>query len=172
MAEPITLEQAKMQCRILADDEDALITSYIKAARQWVEEYTGHILVQREITETVEAFGGYVQISARPIVSVDSIAYVDSDGQSQPFTGYTANVGKAPLRIWPTGSWPTLGTNSYATVTYTAGYVAGEEPQPLLQAMLLLVGHFWSQRAAAGDMTNEIAMGVTALCDRYRPVFA
>ncbi len=172
MAEPVSLPLAKQHCRVLANDEDTLIAGYIKAAREWVEEYSGRVLVQREITETVDAFGSYLEISARPIVSVDSIEYIDTDGAPQPFTDFTANIARHPLRIFPTGSWPTLGTNGYATVTYTAGYGEGEAPQPLAQAMLLLVGHWYSNRDAGGDVTSEIALGVTSLCDRYRPLFA
>ncbi len=50
--EPVTLAEAKAHARILNDDEDALITSYIKAARRAVEIYTTRKLV----TQSLEAF--------------------------------------------------------------------------------------------------------------------
>ncbi|GLT00124.1 hypothetical protein GCM10007897_15080 [Sphingobium jiangsuense] len=41
MAEPLTLEQAKAQLRVLDEDEDDLIGAAIVDARGWIENYTG-----------------------------------------------------------------------------------------------------------------------------------
>lgn len=50
--EPVTIDEAKAHARILNDDEDALITSYIKAARLAVEKYT----TRKIVTQSLEAF--------------------------------------------------------------------------------------------------------------------
>lgn len=172
MAEPISLAQAKAQLRIVDDtSEDALITGLIKAAREWVENYTGHVLVQREIVEQRDAFGTFLELHRRPIVSVDEVGYVDSNGSAQTYADFVPQISRFPARIFPavTGSWPSLWTYGGVTVTYTAGYAAGEEPQPLLQAMLLLVGHWYTNREGAAERAQqEIPFAVTSLCDQYR----
>ncbi len=50
--EPVTLAEAKEHARILSADEDALITSFIKAARLAVEKYT----TRKIVTQTLVAF--------------------------------------------------------------------------------------------------------------------
>ena len=59
------------------------------------------------------------------------------------------------------------------TVTYTAGYAAGEEPQSLIQAMLLLVGHFYANREAVtlggtSSAPQEVPLAVESLCNQHR----
>jgi len=169
MAEPITLAQAKAQCRIVSDNtEDALVESLIKAAREWVENATGHILMQRVIVEQRDEFGCYVELNRRPIVA-DSVevAYVDTDGTAQDYADLVAQTDRDPGRVYPVagGEWPSLFEYGGVTVTYTAGYAAGEEPQALLQAMLLLVAHWYKNReAVTANQPYEVPLAVEALC--------
>lgn len=176
MAEPISLETAKLHCRVLDDDEDDLFPAYIKAAREYVENVTGCILVQREIVEQRDEFGCYIELYFRPIVT-DSVAvdYIDADGASQSYADFVAQTLRNPARIHPAlnGEWPTLSDYGGVTATYTAGYNEGEEPGALLQAMLLLIGHWYDHREAVtvGDVSEELKKGVEALCGAYwRPV--
>src|SRR3546814_4296796 len=77
MAEPVTLALAKAHCRIDPSDtdHDEVLATYIQAAREWVEDFTGLVLVSRPFTKAVEAFGSYVQLDRRPVTAVESIAY-------------------------------------------------------------------------------------------------
>src|SRR3546814_8828942 len=52
---------------------------------------------------------------------------------------------------------PAIGRNGYATVTYMAGYAPEEVPVALVQAMLLLIGHSFSNREAVsvGNRSEE-----------------
>lgn len=174
MAEPLTLAQAKAQCRIVNDtSEDALVTSYIKAAREFVENATGHILVRREIVEQRDGFGSFLELHRRPILS-DSVevSYVDTDGTAQDYADFVAFTDRFPARVFPEmgGSWPSVGEYGGVTVTYTAGYAPGEEPQALLQAMLLLIGHWYAHREGVniGNIVQEVPLAVTSLCDQFR----
>lgn len=53
ITEPVTLAEAKAQCRVEFDTDDELISSYITAARQYVEKFLNKPLVQ-EATEPPE----------------------------------------------------------------------------------------------------------------------
>lgn len=54
IAEPVTLEEAKLQLRVEFDEDDALISSYITAARQWAEGFLNTALVAAEGGEPPE----------------------------------------------------------------------------------------------------------------------
>src|SRR3546814_3804332 len=71
MAEPVTLALAKAHCRIDPSDtdHDEVLATYIQAAREWVEDFTGLVLVSRPFTKAVEAFGSYVQLDRRPVTA-------------------------------------------------------------------------------------------------------
>src|SRR3546814_18289687 len=86
-----------------------------------------------------------------------------ADGAEQPFADFTINL--ATGRVYAS-QWPAIGRNGYATVTYTAGYAPEEVPVALVQAMLLLIGHSFSNREAVsvGNTGSEIPLGVESLC--------
>jgi uncharacterized phiE125 gp8 family phage protein len=166
-AEPVTLAEAKAHLRITDDAEDALILNYIRAAREWVENYTGHILVRRTFTEYRSAFVRYFELMRRPIVTVASVGYPDTNGDPQSIlTADLVVTTRNPVRVYPAINswWPSLQTNGEITITYTAGYAEGEVPQELAQAILVLTGHFHVNRSAAADPPAA----VFALCDHYR----
>lgn len=172
MAEPLTLAAVRDQVGIVDDNSfDTLLTAYIPAAREMVENYTGHILMQRDFTEYLDRFGRYLEITRRPIVAVTEIAYTDSDGVEQTYADFVASIDRLPARIYPAlnGWWPTLGTNGTISVTYTAGYEAGSEPAALLHAMRLLIGSWFANRETVGPNTlGELPFAATALMDQYR----
>jgi uncharacterized phiE125 gp8 family phage protein len=173
MAEPVTLDQAKAHLRIIDDtDEDALITALIVAAREWVENFTGHILVEREVTDTFSCFGWYLELTRRPVSGTPVVSYLDTDGAEQEVATVITSGAKYPFRIYPASgsSWPSFETNTTITVTYTAGYPEGDVPQSLVQAMFLLIGAWWAHREAIviGASVSEAPFAVLALCQPYR----
>lgn len=172
MAEPLTLIDIKGHLGIVDDTSfDALLPVYISAAREMVENYTGHVLMARDFTEYRDCFCRYIEISRRPITEVTEITYTDSAGTEQTYADFVASVDRLPARIFPTlnGWWPTLGTNGTIGVTYTAGYETGSEPAPLLQAMRLIIGHWFANRETVGPNTlAELPFAATVLMDQYR----
>lgn len=170
--EPVSLPVAKAHLRVTDTSEDALIGNYIVAARQWVENHTGHILMRRPMTQTFSEFYSYLELHYRPVASVTSIAYTDSAAAAQtllPAVLLTTADGY-PYRIRPVSSWPSILTYSPVTVTFVAGYAEGTQPYALIQAMLLLIGHYYDVRAGVnvGNIVSEVPLAVTSLCDQYR----
>ena len=173
MAEPITLTQAKAHLRVTDTSEDDYITALIPAARAWVENATGHVLVQRALTEQRDSFGDYIELHRRPIVSIDEVAYADTDGTAQTYADFVEQLDRFPARIYPelNGAWPSLWTYGGVTVTYTAGYEVGEEPPELIQAMYLLIGHWFATRVAVnvGNIVSQVPLAVESLVGHYSP---
>ena len=193
MTEPVSLDLVKMHLRVIDVAEDALILSYVQAAREWVEHRTGHILVPRTVTQVFDHFptwrtyngltnqiyrltGSFLELNFQPVVSVAGIAYTDMAGIARTLTDYTMTLGRAPFRLYQSqmSGWPITLPNSGVVVTYAAGYVPGEEPKALIQAMILLVGHWFENRESVTiDMRGiptEIPLGVESLCDNFRQV--
>lgn len=173
ISEPVSLVEAKAHLRILDDnDEDALITALITAAREWVENFTGRVLVQREFTDSFHCFGSYLELNQRPVVGTPMVAYVDGDSAPQEIASVVTSGTRYPYRIYPaaSASWPSIASNTTITATYTAGYPEGEVPQSLVQAMLLLIGSWWAHRESIviGATVAEVPFAVEALCRPYR----
>jgi uncharacterized phiE125 gp8 family phage protein len=174
ISEPVSLAEAKAHLRILDDsDEDALILALITAAREWVENFTGRVLVQREFTDSFSCFGWYLELNQRPVVGTPVVAYVDSDSAPQEIASVVTSGTRYPYRIYPAASesWPSIASNTTITATYIAGYPEGEVPQSLVQAMLLLIGHWHSQREAVSSQNlSEAPLAVVALCQSFRSI--
>jgi uncharacterized phiE125 gp8 family phage protein len=174
-SEPISLELAKLQCRIVDDtSEDALLCSYVRGAREFAEEYIGRALVRRSFTEHFAEFPAYFEILRRPLVSVAPIAYTDEAGAAQTFADFTIANGTYPARVYPeTGAtWPAINEYGGVDLIYTAGYDEGEVPQRAIQAMLLIIGHWYNVRAAVnvGNIVNEVPLAATDLLNQLRPL--
>lgn len=170
-AEPVSLELAKAQLRVTDDSEDGLICSYVRAAREWVENYTGHILVRRPITQTFSEFWTYLELYHRPVSEIVDIDYTDADGAPQTILPVDLLVtpNGYPYRIRHSDAWPAIQTYSTVSVTYVAGYDEGECPQAMIQAMLLLIGHYHTTRAGvSADVVQEVPLAVISLCDQFR----
>lgn len=171
--EPVSLADAKAYCRVLDANDDALITALIKAAREFVENRTEHVLVRRSITAQRPYFGNYIELYRRPVISVDALSYTATDGTAATYSTFTSRLAGSPARVYPAfnGVWPALGVGGEVTVTYTAGYAAGEEPQGLIQAMLMLIATWYDQRETAPtDARNvlEVPYAVDALCGQFK----
>lgn len=164
--EPVSISDARAHLRLVDDSEDALVESYIRAAREWVENYTGLVLVQREFVEHRDCFGRFIELYRHPIVPDSvSISYTDTSGASQSYAEPVYSIERRPARIYPAlnGWWPSLGRNGGVEITYTAGFEEGEVPQALIQAILVLIGVWFENRSMA-----EIPAAAHSLCDQYR----
>jgi uncharacterized phiE125 gp8 family phage protein len=108
-------------------------------------------------------------------VSVTSITYLDSNGTEQtlPTSSYNVDTRSIPGRITPAQGqfWPILSNYVPGSVkiTFVAGsYGDGEEvnscPQTIVQAMLLLIGHWYQNREAVSALTMKtVPLAVDAL---------
>lgn len=171
--EPVTLESIKQQLEIEPDNAtwDILLGAYIPAAREYIENRSQQVLVQRPFVEYRAAFGDYIELMRRPLVAVNSLTYLDQAGASAEVTGF---VIQQPNRIYPPGGgFPAIQSGSNITVAYLAGYDDGAAPFALQQAIRMCVGHWFAQRetVAYGLIPSEVPHGVNAICDITFPGF-
>lgn len=185
--DPVSLAEAKAHCRITSTDEDGLLAGYILAARQHVERDTGRVLISQRWVYTIDrcwpsAWDGLcyrtrIVVPITPLQSVVSIQYVDTDGSTQTLASNQYRVIKDRMfgYVEPEFgvSWPAVRAQSDAiTVTVEAGYGAnpGDVPEPIRQAMLLLIGQWHENREAVitGTIVAEMPLGVEALLFPFR----
>lgn len=158
--EPVTIGEAKAHLHV--DDDDPHLTylaNYIVAARQSVEEYLNVTIVNRSRSLVLDAFpsGSYQAITLPngPVLSVSSIAYVDTDGANQTVGSFNSVSYSHRDVVSPVfgESWPSTRDQLGAvTITYTCGMMTGS---PLLlsnrdikAAILLTLGDLWENREA------------------------
>ena len=130
-AEPITLAEAKAHCRVDGDSEDALLTTLIRAARLQAERETGRAIPAQTWKQTFDCFPDwYFRLSKPPLISVTSIVYTDTAGDSQTVSSsdYRVSVANEPGLIEPSydaGYWPTAQDITDAVaVTFKAGWAS------------------------------------------------
>jgi uncharacterized phiE125 gp8 family phage protein len=158
--------------------EDNDLTRMITTAREYCENFTGRALA----TQTIEAYlddfpcEDYIELPRPPLQSVTSAKYKDSAGTETTMTVTTqyivdtdSDVGRIVL---PYGvSWPSFTAYSVLPIKirYIAGYYASNLiPASIKQAMLLLIGHWYANREAVGQVTGQMEFTVKALLSMYR----
>jgi uncharacterized phiE125 gp8 family phage protein len=184
--EPVSLSVAKKHLRVDHADEDALIAGYIAVARHQAETATWRALLTQTWDLKLDHFPvlrdyfdgcSKINLPKARCQSVTYIHYVDTAGDTQTLatTEYTADTGSEPARIVPAygKSWPsTRGVINAVTVRFVAGYGddPSDVPEPIRQAMLLMVGHLYERREATivGQQVYDVPMGWDALLAPYR----
>lgn len=156
---PITRDVVKSHLRITHDAADDDIDQMILAATAICEDYHRRIYVSRQLTKVFDKFPAVIEPPGCPLVSVDSIAYVDEAGDPQTLNAslYEVDTAKEPGRVVPAygQSWPaTRGPLNAVTVTYTAGYgQAADVPDIAKIAIKMLVAHLYYNRGREGAET-------------------
>lgn len=176
--EPVTVAELGLQSRIDEVVENPLFDSYIKAAREMVETDLSRALITQTWSLKLDAFpDDAIQIRRCPLISVSSIAYLDTNGASQTLSSsvYVVNnhgepglVTLAYGQTWPT----TYDQNGAVTITFTAGYGSYpvSVPERAKQAIRLLAAHWIENRedSVQGPSVKSIPMGYESLVDRLR----
>lgn len=153
--EPLTVAEVATHLRTSADPE---LAAYIIAARQYCETYTRRSFITRTLRYTLDQFPtceSYLALPRPNLLTVTSVQYVDTNGDTQTFSSsdYSVDTASLPGRIiLDYGvSWPSTRCQPNAvTVTYTAGYGATTDavPESIKQAMKLLIGDWYENREA------------------------
>jgi uncharacterized phiE125 gp8 family phage protein len=184
-AEPITLVEAKRQCRMSEDDsQDDFLCDLIAPARAFCERRShGHVFMRRRFTDSFSRWEDYLSIWRRPVFVDDDnpivVAYTNEAGTEAEYEAFLAPTGRYPFRIYPgvDDEFPGMATGGAISVTYTAGYEEGSQGEEMLigkRAMLLLIGHWFENRETAviGQASSEVEFAVTSLLDELRPISA
>jgi uncharacterized phiE125 gp8 family phage protein len=149
-AEPVTLAAAKAWLKLDGDDEDALVTALVAAARLHVESVTGRALLAQSwrlmLSRWPDDF--IIRMPVSPVLSLTSITAIDADGGETELDLDGIDIGRAELLLPADFARPTLRHHNGIAIDYVAGYGAEAEdvPESLRQALLLLVVYWFEHR--------------------------
>ena len=172
--------------RVDTDAEYALIASLVTAAREHAEAFTRRALLEQTWTLTLDGFPAGHQpllLPKPPLIDLTSVSYVSAvDGSTQtwPADDYAVATPGGPYADF--GSLRPAYGESYpadvrdqanaVTVTFVAGYgaSASDVPAAVVQALRLLVSHWFDQRSpvVVGSVVAEVPLAVDALLWPYR----
>lgn len=167
-AEPVTLDQAKAQCRVDFPDDDDLIRGYIVAARQYVEKFTGRNIYNRQMEMTLDYFpwpgwetttgsssdsymGWYfrglsIRIAKPGTASIDEISYLSDSGETVVIdeSKYKADLVSEPARVMPAPGYTWPYQNQYipgqVKIKFTSGtYGDGVSDKNCPQTIILAI---------------------------------
>jgi uncharacterized phiE125 gp8 family phage protein len=173
--EPVTLAEVRQHLRLPEEQtEDDLLLGLIKAARAYCENFTRRALAEQTLEVYLDRFSvnSSILLPCPPLRSVIEIAYKDSTGTEMILSAsnYLVDTDREPGRALPGFgmSWPvfTPYPASPIRIRFIVGYAV--LPEPIRQAMLLLVGHWYENREATGTAKDQTAFSVHALLSPYR----
>lgn len=189
--EPVSLAEAKGQCRVTASDEDGLIAGMLFAAREHCEDHTHRVFSTQTFAFSIDqnwpvVFNSRsvsnhrrIVLPKPPVQSVVSVNYVDTTGVTQLLDPSQYQFSKGAMHGFVDQAygvcWPSVRCQPDAiTVQFVAGYGTNPSnlPESIRQAILMLVAHFYQNREAVVgiDLRNsplELPLGVETLLSKH-----
>ena len=182
----ITLAEAKLHCHVDDDDEDSKIAGYIMTALgrlDGVDGILGRALITQTWTEQGSRFPypTSLRMALAPVSSVVHVKHYDGDNAQQTLSptiyNHHRNAAGSYIKLDDGESWPATFTRDDAIeIQYVAGYgtIAEDVPDPIKQAMFLMIEHYYANRGAVivGTISSNLPQGVADLLRPFRrPVF-
>jgi uncharacterized phiE125 gp8 family phage protein len=154
--------------------EATYISNLITVAREYAETVTSRALATQTWDLFLDQFPtkDYIELPKAPLQSVTSVSYKDSVGTETtmtPNTDYIVDadsfIGKIFLPY--SKSWASFTAFPYNAVKirFVSGYNTTTNliPKAIKQAILILIGHWYENREALGNVGDEIKMSVNSL---------
>ncbi|MBX6426729.1 MAG: phage head-tail connector protein [Variibacter sp.] len=173
--EPLTLAEAKSYLRVEHDDDDALIAALVAAVRAEVEAKTRRALITQRWRWILDAWprDGRIALAPAPVREILAARVYDENGIAQAIDtqAFVVDTAAAPGVIgFVSWALPAPGRAvAGIEIDVACGYgdAAADVPEPLRQAMRVLLAHRYENRglAAAADAGPA---SVAALLSPYR----
>lgn len=172
--EPIDRDTTlKSHLRIDHDDENDLLDALIIAAREYYEAATRRALITQTWQLTLDAWpgGNSLRLPKPPLQSISHIKYLDEGGLETTWasSNYVVDTAGGRVALAKNISWPTVSLYPVGAVriTFAAGHgaAASNVPQRSIQAIKLLIGHWYENREATvmGGIPREVPFALESL---------
>jgi uncharacterized phiE125 gp8 family phage protein len=177
--EPITLVEAKAHLRVDTSGEDSLIQSLIMASRLHIEAALDLALITQSWRHQRDVWppSRVLILPLRPIQTLTAVTLLDDDatGRSLDVDAFVVDGYANPARlVWRGhGAVPAAGMIANGIeIDFVAGHgdAPTDVPQPIRQALLLLIAHWYENREPVeiGGTATTIPAGVSELLMPYR----
>ncbi|MFS0736937.1 head-tail connector protein [Sphingomonas sp. 1P06PA] len=169
---PISVEEAREQCRIDGTGEDAFLEQAINAATHWIETYTGQRLVTQTVSFTTDTTEQLWRLPVSPIQNVTGIEYIDTAGTTgtvDPDSYVVRKTGMYPsIVLASNATWPNRQYGSQITVTAVVGFGdPADVPDDIRLAVKILVSAIYDNRGAIPD---DAGRTLDWLLERHRRI--
>ena len=181
----VSVADAKEHLRIVdSTDDDTYVGELIDSATAWCEDYCDRTFADKQYTVAFDDFFGTrielprppVRLNATAASATVTISYVDAGGATQTLTWaqsgtqhFRLDRDHVPALVYPKylEVWPSVRLDDKAVqITYLAGYGGtANVPTPAKHAIKMLVGHWYANREAVGNVGQNVPIGVHALLE-------
>lgn len=176
-AEPLTLAEAKLFLRVEHDDDDDLIGTLVRGARGHVEAKTRRALITQTWRLVLDAWPGDGRIAPilGPLRDVVAARVFDAGNVAQPADAqaFVINSAAGVIAFTPWAVAAPGRSSAGIELDIEAGYgnAAADVPEPLRQAVRLLLAHWYEHRGVAStEGATPLPQGFDALIAGYRLV--
>lgn len=169
---PLTVDEARLQCKYDDHDLDSWFDMKVKAATQYAQDYQWSQLIESTWEMRIDRFPCVIELHPAPLLSFTSLKYVDTSGTLTTLTlttDYMVDQYSKPARVLPAygKSWPaTRGHINDVLATFTAGYGTGASSVPVnvKQAMLMLIEEWYDREIR--ELSSERSTTYNGLLDK------
>ena len=166
LAEPVTLADVKAYLRVEHDDDDDTIAALLAAARAHLEALVRRALITQtwRLVRDEWPSSGRIAVSPAPLRELTGARIHKADGTTQPIdiAAFSVDASGAVLSFaagaMPAPGRPIAGIELEVEVGY--GDQPDDVPDPLRQAIRILVAH-WYENRGAGEVTTLPASALT-----------
>jgi uncharacterized phiE125 gp8 family phage protein len=174
--EPIALADMKAFLRVDTADDDDIITALIAGSRIHVEAQTRRALITQSWRLSRDSWpeDGRIKVLPAPLQSLTAARVYDEDGTTRTVDtqGFVLDLAASALAFapWALPMPGRLVAGIELDVVVGYGDTASDVPEPLIQAIRLLVAHWYENRAVVANGTSnaKLPQTVAALLAPYR----
>jgi uncharacterized phiE125 gp8 family phage protein len=174
--EPLSLDEAKTFLRVEHSDDDQLIAALIIGARMHVEAQAQTALISQTWRMSFNCWPHHGRIVVRPgpLKALGAARIYDAHGQAQTVEprAFVADLAASALAFLPwTMPLPgRIAAGIELDVVIGFGEDPADVPEPLRQAIRLLVAHWYENRGLVngGGQSTVLPSTVAALISTYR----
>lgn len=161
----IELSTLRLQCRVDANDEDALLERYALAATIQVEKASQRVLVRRAAVLRVASLPsgrGGLNLPGGVVAEVTAMSV-----EGEPFTAFEV-IGDSPAKIIPGTDWPVVTQDGFPVrVEYTVGPTS--TPADLAVAVLMIAAEMYERRSEGSTGAAAVVpVSAASLINRRR----
>lgn len=160
--EPVSVETVRAFLRVDGDQDDTLIASLIKAAREEWERIARRACITQTLEQVVDCFPEdyRLQVLRPPLQSVESVKYVDRDGVEHTWTDYQVDTASDPgVILFKTLPGAALLESGAVRVRFTTGYgdAASDVPERVRTDITQLAA-FWFEERLSGEVPMHLQL--------------
>ena len=175
--EPVSLSEARAWLRLDSIDEDAIVTALITAARLTVEAVSRRVLISQTWRLVMDYWpdGGILKVQLSPFKAILAARSFDINGNVTTYdpTGFIVDKASEPARITAANTIAPVTGRPFAGIELDVqlgfGTNASDVPQPLRQAILLLVALWFENRGdGIGGAGEPLPPAIKALIAPFK----